>query len=296
MKNSQKTKKKSNEIILYLPISVSTIAKIDKSLAKIVSKKICNNSDTSSKNIMGTIFDTYNFSEESSNSTVREQHNNGAAKKIEKLEKELEEYKELLTASKTFFTENTVTKLNLNLIDEAGETIKLKHTDISCWWCSHQFETLPCFIPRALIDNIYQVFGCFCSFNCAAAYNMNMSDTQSRIRNRHALILKLFHNIFGNDKELIVAPSYLILKKYGGTLSINEFRKSFTCEIKEYMYILPPMTPISTYIEGRTINNPFSKKIKSLSSDDELVLKRSKPLPNEKNNLIHHMGIIKQNY
>lgn len=293
MKKNQKGK--TNEIILYLPITVSTVAKIDKSLAKIISKKICNASGTV-PNIMGTIFDAYNISEESNNITINTEQNNVTTKKIEELEKELEEYKELLTESKTFFTENTVTKLNLNLIDETGEAIKLNHTDISCWWCSHQFETLPCFIPRALIDNIYHVFGCFCSFNCAAAYNMNMNDTQSKLRNRHALILKLFHDIFGKEKELIVAPSYLILTKYGGTLSINEFRKSFTCEIKEYRYIIPPMTPISTYIEGRTINNPFSKKIKSLSSDDELVLKRSKPLPNEKNNLIHHMGIIQQNY
>ena len=44
-------------------------------------------------------------------------------------------------------------------------------TNYSCWWCCHKFQTPPCFIPLDYKNDIFYVYGNFCSFNCALSYN-----------------------------------------------------------------------------------------------------------------------------
>ena len=50
-----------------------------------------------------------------------------------------------------------------------------RKTDICCWWCCHKCD-VPLSLPEKLYDDTFHVFGCFCSFNCAAAYNVNLND------------------------------------------------------------------------------------------------------------------------
>ena len=45
-------------------------------------------------------------------------------------------------------------------------------TNIKCWWCTLSFDDVPCFIPKKMRNGKYHVFGCFCSFNSAMAYNL----------------------------------------------------------------------------------------------------------------------------
>src|SRR5690349_6873648 len=49
-------------------------------------------------------------------------------------------------------------------------TDKVNKTKMHCWWCDHQFNNYPCFIPTKYYKKTYYVYGCFCSFNCAMAY------------------------------------------------------------------------------------------------------------------------------
>lgn len=147
------------------------------------------------------------------------------------------------------FTKDTKTKLvNLKLINtETGKLIVVDKTDIACWWCAHNFTTLPCFIPDRYSDEIFYVFGCFCTYSCALAYNLNMNDHRSS--GRISLIKKLYAKIFSTSENINVAPPKEITKKFGGPLTIEEFRNTSLMCKKEFKMSLPPMIPLIATME-----------------------------------------------
>ena len=139
--------------------------------------------------------------------------------------------------------------IDIRLINiKDNKSIVVEKTDIACWWDSHTFDSVPCFIPDRYYNNKYYVFGCFCSFNCALAYNLNMvNDYRAQIR--HSLIRKLYHSIFGCNDDIPVSPQKELLKKFGGPLTIEEFRNKSILIKKEYKIILPPLVPLLPMIE-----------------------------------------------
>lgn len=120
-------------------------------------------------------------------------------------------------------------------------------TNICCWWCTYDFNTLPCFLPDRYYNETFYVFGCFCSFSCAAAYNITLND---RISIRYSLLKKMYNIIFNINetnllnREIPVAPQKEILEKYGGSVSINNFRNANTICSKEYKINIPPLVPL----------------------------------------------------
>lgn len=133
---------------------------------------------------------------------------------------------------------------SLNFIHD--KKIKLDKTNISCWWCTYNFDCPPCFIPDRSIENTYYVFGCFCSYNCALAYNIDMKD--SKVKTRTALLKTIYRKMFGYN-DLRKAPQRETLKKFGGLLDIDEFRDSTLIDNKKYLMNLPPMTSLIPTIE-----------------------------------------------
>jgi hypothetical protein len=176
--------------------------------------------------------------------------------------------------------------MDIDLISvKDGKSLVVDKTDIACWWCTCNFNTPPCFIPEKVVENTYHVFGCFCSFNCAAAYNVSIDDY--KVWDRYSLIKKLYNNIYNNNNEILVAPPRESLNKFGGPLTIEQFRRNNQIVKKKYRMIMPPMVSIVPYIEESYVDNSKFKKLKIMNSEDDFVLKRSKPLPNTKNTLQH---------
>ena len=173
--------------------------------------------------------------------------------------------------------------MNINLMSSStGNLIVMEKTDIACWWCTHNFDTMPCFIPEKLLDNTYHVFGCFCSFNCAAAYNLQMEN--SYMWDRYSLLKKLCNTIQGNNNEITIAPQREVFTKFGGVLTYEEFRKNCRTCIKEYRFIMPPMTSIVPLIEeGYTDSTKVNVSLAELNKRG--ALRRKNPLPNVKNTL-----------
>jgi hypothetical protein len=146
---------------------------------------------------------------------------------------------------------------NLHVIQLKVPIIKIKNneiivdnpTNIVCWWCTHKFDTIPCFLPEDFTDGKFYVLGCFCSFNCAVAYNFSLNDY--KVWDRYSLLNKMYYIINGKHEHITMSPPREILEKFGGTISIEEFRKSLVSCTKEYRLVLPPMIPIIPFIEER---------------------------------------------
>lgn len=171
---------------------------------------------------------------------------------------------------------NKVYSNKLNFISlTSGKKIVIKKTNTKCWWDSNIFTNLPCVLPELFHKNIYHVTGCFCSFNCALAYNLYYLK-DSKIHQRKSLIYKLYRELYGLTADDVFdikeAPPKEILEDFGGDMSIDVFRRSFLMINKEYIVFVPPIKPINITIEERNIETGAD------DNDKEYVLKRSKPL------------------
>ncbi|BCS83091.1 putative viral transcription factor [Cotonvirus japonicus] len=196
-----------------------------------------------------------------------------------KNEKELNSLKTELFKYKKKDKMDKSSKIHNNAITfisfDTGKKITIKKTNIKCWWDSNQFDNLPCVLPELYHDGKYYVRGCFCSFNCALAYNLHHIK-DSKIGSRKSLVFKLYRELYGYSSdepiEIKLAQPKETLEDFGGSVSIKEFRSNFTKLNKEFIVYVPPLKPINIIIEEKNIETNAEL------NEREYVLKRSKPL------------------
>ena len=107
---------------------------------------------------------------------------------------------------------------------------------VKCWHCCHSFTNQRIGIP--ISDN--NMYGIFCSFSCAASYNKHDSISFAKKTEREGLIRMLMQKECG-DIELHYAPKKEMLKTFGGTLTIDEYRNtnnSFNFNVMPYKSIV----------------------------------------------------------
>ena len=172
-------------------------------------------------------------------------------------------------------------------------------TNIYCMWCCHPFNSIPCAIPEKIINNTFYMKGCFCNFSCVAAYIFDKKDDLTW--ERYSLLNLLYSKIFDvTNVRIKLAPPRETLNIFGGSYTINEFRKYCTNAYhKNYNILEPPMISIISQIEEVTIekNNKNSKKFIPLdnqrvtSANENLKLKRKSTLHMGANTLENCMGL-----
>ena len=176
-----------------------------------------------------------------------------------------------------------------------------KKSSINCFWCCHTFNCIPCALPTKLKGETFHVYGNFCSKECAASYNFESQDAHNSQDKweRYSLLNHMYSIIENNpDLKINLAPHRMSLEMFGGSLSIEEFRESFSSS-RNYNIIFPPMVSI---IPAMETNNkvdtskrndsyyiPIDKeRIKKVNND--LRLKRRNPV-NNKNTLENCMRL-----
>lgn len=155
----------------------------------------------------------------------------------------------------------------------------------SCFWCCHGFGWKPFVLPMfydAYNEN-YTAEGHYCSPECALAdlYHMNgMTDSQRWYR--HTLLRDLYGKLY-RDRDMSLAPDRRVLRMFGGTLDIEQYRAYIWNGTNPLAAELPP---IRLYIPSMNTQTPARdiKKFVALSSEtvekatQQLRLKRSKPV------------------
>jgi len=173
-------------------------------------------------------------------------------KQIEHLQTQIKSLTDV-SESKT----NTITK-NVKLypinipfeITTDSHLIIPEYTNKLCLWDSHEINGIPCFLPDKYYDGNFYVVGWFCSLNCAMAYNLSMDDF--KVSERYSLLKWLYNK---TQDVIEPAPSCRILDKFGGKLTIEEFRKDMHVCGSEYRMMMPPMIPVSQTLEKRINRN-----------------------------------------
>lgn len=126
-------------------------------------------------------------------------------------------------------------------------------TNIHCFWCKHSFTSNPIGCPIDYKNNTYITDGVFCSFNCCLSF-IHEHQTQNIYQKSHKLLINMFKTCFDTVK-IEPAPSWRVLKTFGGHLTIDDFRNQFykTEYIPNDNYIkkLPATLPIGWLYEER---------------------------------------------
>lgn len=150
-----------------------------------------------------------------------------------------------------------------------------------CWNCCHSFDdNIIHGIPLKYINGLFYVYGDFCSLECCLRYVVENFNNDYQIIS----LIKLYSNVMlgTNNDDITIAPNKLLLKKFGGNMTIQEYRNKFNKNIHDIK--IPPILPVSHNIDSYEINNNNSKT--------HLKLCRSKPLPSSEKNITKSMNLM----
>ena len=188
---------------------------------------------------------------------------------LEKVKADINE--EIITENNLF--ENNEIKINKQKINEKSE-IKIKKTidtklkdlekelninDINrksaCFWCTYDFSSPTIYIPSLHFKGKYNVYGCFCSPECACSYLFNEQIDDNTKFERYQMLNYLYGKAYDYKKNIKPAPTpYYILDKYYGNLTIQEYRKLLEYD-RLLLVINKPLTKV--FPELHEDNNDF---------------------------------------
>lgn len=180
-------------------------------------------------------------------------------------------------------------------------------TNIWCFWCCHSFTTPPVAIPLSYTNKTFHVTGCYCSFECSVSHLfsnniIHENEKWNSYNLLHILRKKLIkENIF---EKIEFAPPKETLQVFGGNMTIEEFRNSYT-NTRQYNILHPPMISLIPTIEiveksySALLDSNIHQKDASISLDEKRVekasqnikLKRKEPLIDKKKTLLHYMNL-----
>jgi hypothetical protein len=146
-----------------------------------------------------------------------------------------------------------------------------------CWNCCHEFNNIITGIPMKYKNGIFYTYGDFCCLECCAryAYEYFKEDYWEILSN-----INLYNKqVFGTTTPIEMAPSKLVLKKFGGKLTIDEYRQKKNI----YEIQLPPILPINH------LNTMYEKKMNN--QFENLKLYRKKKLPSDKKSITQTMNL-----
>jgi hypothetical protein len=175
-------------------------------------------------------------------------------------------------------------------------------TEIHCFWDCHQFSGTPCVIPTNIVDGVWRVYGNFCSPSCATAYLFSQRLDAGEQWERYSKLNRLYHNFcLSASQGIQAAPSREILRIFGGSLDITEYRELLTQSSIRVDVLTPPMVSIIQSMDTKPIDF-YEAALKNvfIQNDGEklqkagiqgLRLRRSKPIREKENTLEFCMRI-----
>lgn len=135
-------------------------------------------------------------------------------------------------------TEDETTAVSMKDINSKLKSLKIqlyKNAQVdkksACFWCTYDFDTHPCYIPKYEMDETIYGYGAFCRPECAVAFLMKENLDDSTKFERYHLLNHIYSKVYDYKKNIKPAPNpYYLLDKFYGNLSIQEYRKLLKTE------------------------------------------------------------------
>ena len=177
---------------------------------------------------------------------------------------------------------------------------KLKHLEHSlhvnnvsdkksaCFWCTHDFDSPPIYIPKYFLKNSYHVYGCFCSPECSVAYLMNEHIDSSTRFERYHMLNHIYTKIYDYKKNIKPAPNpYYMLEKYYGNLSIQEYRALLSNE-RLFLVVDKPLTRIMPELHQDNEEHIINSR-KVIASNTQNTKKKLQRKTQTKTNIVNEI-------
>jgi hypothetical protein len=168
-------------------------------------------------------------------------------------------------------------------------------SSLGCFWCCETFSGRPCVIPTRVLENIWHVYGNFCTPQCGMAYLLSeILDTHTRWER-----IALLHRLYGAQcaGKVYPAPSREVLQRFGGPVNGVDFRAICEGQRVRVDIAQPPMVSILASMDTKPIDfyetplrNTFTppsmyQTTRSSEEPKSLTLKRTKPLKDRESTL-----------
>jgi len=193
------------------------------------------------------------------------------------------------------------------LFQDANRYQKLpEKTETACFWCCHGFHSQPIAIPSHILDEIWYMYGCFCSPECAVSYLFKERIDNNVQWERYALLNSLYSEDAelpcGSSSGVRPAPPRETLRMFGGSMDIMEYRALVHEKKLRVDVLTPPMVsiiqtmdtkPIDFYdqnLKNVFIKNDISHKYNAPGAQG-LRLRRSKPVKSKESTVEWAMQI-----
>jgi len=185
---------------------------------------------------------------------------------------------------------NKLNKLTNNL-----RTNNVSDKNSACFWCTYEFDNPAIYIPKQHNNGMLEVYGCFCSPECACAHLKNEDIDNSIKWERYALLNNTYCKIFDYTKNVKPAPNpHYTLDKFYGNLNIQEWRKLLKNE-RILMVVDKPMTKIlpELYEENNEIPNIFQDILHTTNKpkSKSFRLQRSQEKKTKTNALVNNFNL-----
>jgi hypothetical protein len=157
--------------------------------------------------------------------------------------------------------------------------------DTACFWCCHGFSNKAFIVPTHYDthSNMYRAEGNFCSPECGLAYTYSEARlTQSDRWLRHSLMNSLYGFLYPGT-EIQPAPDKRILRMFGGTLDIQQYREFLFKSTKPLQSAMPPvrlyMPSVNTQVSTRDVKSYVALTVETVDkASQQLRLRRNKPV------------------
>ena len=176
-------------------------------------------------------------------------------------------------------------------------------TNVCCWHCAHTFEgrVIPCVKRYDSLRDQFHVYGVFCTWGCAKAHAIHSKRDWAL---ETSLLAFLKKRVTGNVTGIKPAPSKYLLQKFGGSMTIEEFRGMtedpaapiVQTSWQRVAMFFPQVTEHPTHFQRKLPSQGVTNMLNSAIADsnvknDSLKVKRSKPLRSSVNSLFDSMNI-----
>ena len=157
-------------------------------------------------------------------------------------------------------------------------TNQLAEKKSACFWCTYDFDHPPIHLPKYCLQDVYHVYGCFCSPECGTAFLMNENIDSSTKFERYHLLNHIYAKIYDYNKNIKPAPSpYYMLQKYYGNLTIQEYRSLLR---NERLFLI--------------VDKPLTKMLPELHEDNDRFLINNKVIPSSQGSVSESVSMRKQ--
>ena len=212
----------------------------------------CSLKDLNSSNLFGSNLDGYSFSNSSNLLFDNINNENNPLNDIINASTKLSEYEADADADANDDTETIKNKdgdireiwKKLKILEHNLHINNTDNKKSACFWDTCEFDNPPVYIPKHFMNDTYQVYGCFCSPECAVAHLMEENIDSSIKFERYQLMNHIYSKVYNYNKNIKTAPNpYYMLEKYLGNLNIQEFRSLLRNE-RLFLVVDKPLTRI----------------------------------------------------